>query len=298
MPKSAAAGAADQELFIKEFEEIPRRQFILLNPLEDNLQTVKFNLENVHLDWQKRIEALQTFRCILIDLTNVNLIVNSLKDLENSFQLSLKDLRSKVVREACITIAYTSVRLQNKCEKFIETLLPLLFNLTQNSAKIMSTSAGVAIRFIIQNTQSSKFIPIIHDNLNSKSKEIRRNCCDFLNHLLRTWSKTVLEKNIKLLQEDIKKGLNDADPEARSFSRKAFWMLDYHFKEKANQLFFSLDSNKRRLLENEKMADLNINQIDCLDGKSKLPTATAKPRLQPAIRRFLKPKNIGSSEGI
>jgi len=155
-------GAADQEFFIKEFEEIPRRQFVSLNSIEDNISTVKFNLENPNLDWQKRIEAMQVFRCILIDLADIDLIVNGLKDLENSFQLSLKDLRSKVVREACITTAYTSVRLQNRCEKFIETLLPLLFNLTQNSAKIMSTSAAVAIRFIIQNTHSSRFIPIIH----------------------------------------------------------------------------------------------------------------------------------------
>lgn len=280
------AGAADQELFIKEFEEIPRRQFVLLNTAEDNLHTVKFSLENVNLDWQKRIEAMQTFRSVLIDLTDVNLIVNSLKELENSFQLSLKDLRSKVVREACITVAYTSVRLQNKCEKFIETLLPLLFNLTQNSTKIMSTSAVVAIRFIIQNTHFGKFIPIIHQNLSSKSKEIRRYCCDFLNQLLRTWSKAILEKHIPMLMDDIKKGLTDADPEARSFSRKAFWMFDYHFKDKANQLFLTLDQNKRRLLENEKMADVNSNQIDCLDNAK----TTAKSRVVQK-QRFVRPKN-------
>jgi len=278
-------GAADQELFIKEFEEIPRRQFVLLNSVEDNIQTVKFNLENVNLDWQKRIEAMQTFRSILIDLTDVNLIVNSLKELENSFQLSLKDLRSKIVREACITIAYTSVRLQNKCEKFIETLLPLLFNLTQNSTKIMSTSACVAIRFIIQNTHSGKFILILNQNLCSKSKEIRRYCCDFLNQLLRTWSKPILEKHTLIIIESIKKGLNDADPDARSFSRKAFWMFDYHFKDKANQLIQTLDQNKRRLLNNEKTADINCNSVECLDNVK----MNVKSRLAIAKPRFTKP---------
>ena len=252
----------------------------------------------MNLDWQKRIDALQVMRCILIDLTDVNLIVNSLKDLENSFQLSLKDLRSKVVREACITVAYTSVRLQNRCEKFIETLLPLLFNLTQCSTKIMSSSASVAIRFIIQNTHSGKFISIINQNLNSKSKEIRRYCCDFLNQLLRTWSRPILERHTPMLIDNIKKGLNDADPEARSYSRKAFWMFDYHFKEKANQLIATLDPNKRRLLENEKMADVNSNStIDNLDNNSTKLTsnATAKSRAKP---RFTRPKNPALLAGI
>jgi len=288
--QQSSAGAADQELFIKEFEEIPRRQYILLNSIEDNLHTVKFSLENPNLDWEKRIEAMQTFRCVLIDLADVDLIVNSLKDLENSFQLSLKDLRSKVIREACISIAYTSVRLQNKCDKFIETLLPLLFNLTQNSAKIMSTSASVAIRFIIQNTHSGRFIPIIHQNLTSKSKDIRRFCCDFLNQLLRTWSKSTLERHIPMLMDDIKKGLNDADPEARLFSRKAFWMFDYHFKDKANQLFSTLDPNKRRLLENEKTADVNSNPVDCLDNVN--VKSSVKPRIIVQNKqRFIRPKN-------
>ena len=286
-------GAADQELFIKEFEEVPRRQFIVLNSVEDNLHTVKFSLENTNLDWQKRIEAMQTFRSVLIDLFDVNLIVNYLKELENSFQISLKDLRSKVVREACITIAYTSVRLQNRCEKFIENLLPLLFNLTQNSAKIMSSSAGVAIRFIIQHTHSGKFIPIIHQNLASKSKEIRRYCCDFLNQLLRTWSKPILERHIPMLLDDIKRGLNDADPEARSFSRKAFWMFDYHFKDKANQLFQTLDANKRRLLENEKTADVTSSSVDCLESAR---LNAIKPRI-PLQKRFVRPKNPATASG-
>ena len=47
-----------------------------------------------------------------------------------------------------------------------------------------------------------------------------RFCCEFLNQLLHTWPTHILEKHIAILQEAIKKGISDADSEARSFARK------------------------------------------------------------------------------
>ena len=52
-----------------------------------------------------------------------------------------------------------------------------------------------------------------------------------------------------LLQESIRKGIADADPEARSFARKAYWGFADHFKDHADMLLNSLDHNHRRLLQ-------------------------------------------------
>lgn len=76
--------------------------------------------------------------------------------------------------------------------------------------------------------------------MNSKSREIRRyfiqcqlyllilQCsspvfravCDFLAMLMANWETSELERNATALQEAVRQGLHDADPEARSFSRK------------------------------------------------------------------------------
>jgi hypothetical protein len=74
-----------------------------------------------------------------------------------------------------------------KVDRFLEALMQNLINLIPNSAKIMSSSGIVAMRFIIQNTFSQKFLPIICSNIASKSREIRRHCCEFLDQLLHTW---------------------------------------------------------------------------------------------------------------
>ena len=50
--------------------------------------------------------------------------------------MSVKDLRSQVVREACITVAYMSQVFSHKADRFVENLLQSIVNLIPNSAKV------------------------------------------------------------------------------------------------------------------------------------------------------------------
>lgn len=85
----------------------------------------------------------------------------------------------------------------------------------------MATSGLLTVRFIIQNTHSPRLIPIITYNAQkSKSKEIRKSCCDFLELMLTHWPRHSLERHLTTLQEAVKAGIADADPEARNSSRK------------------------------------------------------------------------------
>ena len=63
------------------------------------------------------------------------------------------------------------------------------------------------MRFIIQHTHSQRFVPIICNNINSKSRDIRRHCCEFLDQLLHTWPNGCLERHVNVLGEAIKKGI-------------------------------------------------------------------------------------------
>lgn len=137
--------------------------------------------------------------------------------------------RSQVVREACITVAYLSQELQSKLDHFCERVLPSLVNLIPNTVKVMASASVVCIRFIIQNTHHHKLIPILTRELASKSKEIRKTVCEFIDQLVHTWSAIMMEKHIAILSEAIKKGICDADPEARAHSRKYVFKLTLFF---------------------------------------------------------------------
>jgi len=127
--------------------------------------------------------------------------------------------------------------------------MPHLINLIQNSAKVMASSGIVAIRFLIENTHTTRLIPPIASGISSRSKEIRRNSCDFLNQLLQTWETYHLEKHVQLIQTCIKKGINDADQEARVFARKAFWAFHSHYQLAADNLLLTFDVKTQKLVQ-------------------------------------------------
>lgn len=242
----------DEDMFLKTFEVVPRIVIYSVKDLTHELTDIINVLNDPSKDWEKRVDSLKRVRSLIIaGGTDFEDFFHNLKQLELAFQVALKDLRSKVVREACITIAFMSQVLGMKVDRFIEGLLALLINLIPNSAKIMSTSGHVCIRFIIEFTHAPRLIPIICTNMSSKAREIRKACCEFLDQLLHTWQTHSLEKHVSILQEAIKKGINDADSEARVFSRKAFWGFADHFKDQADSMIHSFDAQKQKALYGE-----------------------------------------------
>lgn len=246
------AGAADAELFMRSFEDVPRIQVHSSNEMVSILNEINTTLEDTSKDWEKIVECLRRVRSLISSgyssqyATEFNQSLIALP-----YETALNNLRSKVVNEACVTIAYISQTLGCKCDRFIEKLLHTLFKQIQNSAKFISTSAVVCITFIIQFTHSQRLIPVICSHMNDKSKAIRKAVSEFLDQLLHTWQTPPLEKHQLILQATIKKGLSDADSEARVFARRAFWGYAEHFRSQADGFIHQLDSQKQKLLYGE-----------------------------------------------
>ncbi|XP_071041117.1 CLIP-associating protein 1 isoform X36 [Parasteatoda tepidariorum] len=252
MSSGSGAGGADEEMFIKSFEDVPRISIYSAKELESELSKIKDVLGDSSNDWEKRVEMSRRFRSVIVaGGQTYDEFYPYLRLLEHPFQTSVKDLRSQVVREACISIAFLSQQIGSKLDHFSEALLPSLINLIPNSAKIMSTAGIVAIRFIIRYTHVSRLIPIITSHLQSKSKDIRKTCFEFLDQLLVTWPTHPMERHVQTLADAIRRGISDADPEARAFSRKAFWSFADHFRDQADCLLNSLDHSKQRMLHDE-----------------------------------------------
>ncbi|XP_071512320.1 CLIP-associating protein 1 isoform X11 [Panulirus ornatus] len=253
-PKSAgaAAGAVDEASFFASFEDVPKVTIYSTRELEDTLTKIREVISSPSNDWDKRVDTLKKLRSMLIaGASSYEEFYPHLRLLEPAIQLSIKDLRSQVVREACVTVAYMSQELHHKVDHLCETLLPSLINLIPNSAKVMASSGIVTIRFIIQNTHHHKLIPILLREMTSKNKEIRKVLCEVLDQLVHTWPTHSMEKHVGILGESIKKGITDADPEARAFSRKAYWGFADHFKDEADKLLNSLDPSYKKMLQGE-----------------------------------------------
>ncbi|KAG9355551.1 hypothetical protein JZ751_000389 [Albula glossodonta] len=244
------AGAIDEEDFIKAFTDVPNVQIYSTRDLEDNLNKIREVLSDDKHDWDQRTNALKKVRSLLVaGAADYDCFYQHLRLLDGAFKLSAKDLRSQVVREACITVAHLSTVLGNKFDHGAEAIVPILFNLIPNCAKVMATSGVSAIRFIIRHTHVPRLIPLITSNCTSKSVAVRRRCYDFLDLLLQEWQTHSLERHTAVLVESIKKGIRDADAEARVEARKAYWGLRNHFPAEADSLYSSLESSYQRNLQ-------------------------------------------------
>uniref|UniRef100_A0AAY4DXP2 TOG domain-containing protein n=1 Tax=Denticeps clupeoides TaxID=299321 RepID=A0AAY4DXP2_9TELE len=218
--------------------------------LEDNLNKIREILSDDKHDWDQRANALKKIRSLLVaGAADHDCFYQHLRLLDGAFKLSAKDLRSQVVREACITVAYLSTIVGNKFDHGAEAIVPVLFNLVPNSAKVMSTSGVAAIRCIIRHTHVPRLIPLITSNCTSKSVAVRRRCYEFLNLLLQEWQTHSLERHTAVLVDSIKKGIRDADSEARVEARKAYWNLKGHFPAEAESLYSSLESSYQRTIQ-------------------------------------------------
>ncbi|XP_028254533.1 CLIP-associating protein 2 isoform X15 [Parambassis ranga] len=245
-----SAGAVDEEDFIKAFTDVPTVQIYSARDLEDNLNKIREICSDDKHDWDQRANALKKIRSLLVaGAPSYDCFYQHLRLLDGAFKLSAKDLRSQVVREACITVAHLSSILGNKFDHGAEAIVPVLFNLIPNCAKVMATSGVSAIRIIIRHTHVPRLIPLITSNCTSKSVAVRRRCYDFLDLLLQEWQTHSLERHTAVLVESIKKGIRDADSEARVEARKAYWGLRNHFPGEADALYNSLESSYQRTLQ-------------------------------------------------
>ncbi|XP_036905745.1 CLIP-associating protein 1 isoform X12 [Sturnira hondurensis] len=244
------AGAVDEEDFIKAFDDVPTVQIYSSRDLEESINKIREILSDDKHDWEQRVNALKKIRSLLLaGAAEYDNFFQHLRLLDGAFKLSAKDLRSQVVREACITLGHLSSVLGNKFDHGAEAIMPTIFNLIPNSAKIMATSGVVAVRLIIRHTHIPRLIPVITSNCTSKSVAVRRRCFEFLDLLLQEWQTHSLERHISVLAETIKKGIHDADSEARIEARKCYWGFHSHFSREAEHLYHTLESSYQKALQ-------------------------------------------------
>ncbi|XP_075870054.1 CLIP-associating protein 1a isoform X2 [Nelusetta ayraudi] len=267
--KEAGAGAVDEEDFIKAFEDVPAAQFYSHRELEDQLSKIREMLSDDKHDWEHRVVALKKVRSLMLaGAAEHEGFPQQLRLLEVPLKLSAKDLRSQVVREACITLGHLSSLLGNKFDHGAESVMPTLLNLVPNSAKIMATSGMAAIRIILRHTHYPRLIPIITSNCTSKSVAVRRRCYEFLDLMLQEWHTNTLERHVAVLTETIKKGIHDADSEARSIARKCYWGFHGHYSREAEHLFQALESTYQKALQSHLRSSDSIVSLPQSDRSS------------------------------
>ncbi|XP_055592281.1 CLIP-associating protein isoform X5 [Uranotaenia lowii] len=270
-----AVGAVSSDVFENCFENVPQLTIFSQRDMDEHMKNINTLIGDKNVDWEKRVDALKKIRSLLmINVQNSPTFTQQLKDLSIAFLDILKELRSQVVREGCITLAYMCKILKNRMDQFTSYIMQELINLIQNSAKVISSSGTIALKYVIRYTHAPKIVPIITQNLmQSKSKDIRSTLCEIMVLLFDEWPTKALEKNSTTLKDALRKGIADADSEARRHSRCAFWSFRRHFPDLADNLYSSLDMATQRMMEKDRD---NIGINAGLRSVSAVDTAAAQ----------------------
>ncbi|XP_063544536.1 CLIP-associating protein [Cydia strobilella] len=215
-------------------------------------------------EWERRVDALKKIRSLLTANAHAQYpteFAANLKELSVPFLVVIKDLRSQVVREACITIAHMAKVLKNKLEQFSLYILQELINLIQNAAKVVSSAGTVCVRYIVTYVHCPRLVPVVATNLTTnKSKEIRSTLSEILVLMLEKWSLPAMEKQLPVVRDAIRRACIDADSTARTYGRRAYWAYKRAFPADAEQLFARLDAAAQKQLERER----NVGSVDSL----------------------------------
>ncbi|KAI5634701.1 CLIP-associating protein [Phthorimaea operculella] len=253
------AGAVSSEAFEAAFACSAPAAVYGARGLDDLCRHAAGLLGDRGADWEKRVDALKKIRSLLTANAHVQFPTEfyaHLKDLSVPFLVVIKDLRSQVVREACITIAHMAKVLKSKLEQFSLYILQELINLIQNAAKVVSSAGTVCVKYIV---------------------------IEVLVLLLEKWPQHSIEKQQSTIKDAIRRACVDADPSARTMGRKAYWAYKRIFPEDAEQLFQRLDIAAQKQLERER----NIGSVDSLHH---IGTA-ARPAVSPAATYLFSRRN-------
>ncbi|XP_063674526.1 CLIP-associating protein 1-like isoform X45 [Bolinopsis microptera] len=220
-------------------------------------------------DWEKRIVALRDLRGVMFcGVDHFKGFKLTITGMSRAIEKTVKDLRSQVVREACVTVSAMSTELGNDFGSCGEKLLTALFSQLLVNVKIMNLSAHVCLRRVIACTQYPKMLPIICEQMKSKSPMCRKRAAEYIELIFQLWELNIITKNLSILEGTIKSGINDADSDTRIFSRRTFWLYNEFFPKNAENMMKTFDTSKKKMLQETKM------------GKSAAPGAGATNTLK------------------
>ncbi|CAI8057490.1 CLIP-associating protein 1 [Geodia barretti] len=256
MAGGGSGGGVAEEDFQKAFLDVPSVTIYTSHDLDKIMSRVQTTLVDGSKPWEQRVAAMKEIRGVVAtERVDRQQLLGHLKSMQDAFLTSLKDLRSQVTRETCVTLAYVSTVMGVEFVGVAENMLTQLIPLLLNSAKIMATSASICVKFILKNSPSHRLLnPISSIGLSSKSAIIRKQCAEFLLLALLSWERPVVEKAASVTEDLLRKGLADADATSRKHCRKAYWSYHGKLPSRAQRFFDSLDPQLQRHINDEKVA--------------------------------------------
>jgi hypothetical protein len=202
---------------------------------EETEQAMSLILENEE-DWEKRLKGLGMLQEIFDSHTGKDFYLSEdkgghfpYKRLRYAFEHTLRDLRSQMVREACIAFEKLSISGKSPVRQLVKDVLPVLTTVRGCGNKVNSGYIHECIKSVIRNTPLKAILAHMADiGKMSKNALVRESAAEYLHCILLSWSEEYLRKSgsVSILQLAIQVTLKDASQKSREWARSSFWEFE------------------------------------------------------------------------
>eukprot|EP00002_Diphylleia_rotans_P034046 TRINITY_DN7287_c0_g1_i1.p1 TRINITY_DN7287_c0_g1~~TRINITY_DN7287_c0_g1_i1.p1 ORF type:complete len:1366 (-),score=285.51 TRINITY_DN7287_c0_g1_i1:467-4564(-) len=250
--------------------------------LAKEIETLQDLLKDTKVDWERRTEGLKRlWKLIEGGATEMKNFIPLLNKLKLALVCQAYDLRSRVPKIACQILSTLAFRLGDEFEPFADYFFPYMLKNISNSVTVIKESANSCIRSFLFKMRSVNILRKIVEQSspkNSKDKNTRLRCQEYLYLILTEWQAPILEKNLDLLEEQIRYGIVDADEKTRQVARKSFIRLQRVSTDRVTKILNSLDPPLKRILSEELQKQKGI--INEGNRTTTKPSQKTEPRKQ------------------
>ena len=115
--------------------------------------------------------------------------------------------------------------------------------------QVIAESSHICIVEVLQHTQAPKLLrQSLEVGVGDRDPRLRARCMEYTTIMLQCWSTPAIEKSIAAVDDAIRKGMTDANSDARSAARRSFWAIKPRWPERAQKILSVVDPSTQRLL--------------------------------------------------
>ncbi|KAL0241765.1 hypothetical protein GEMRC1_007000 [Eukaryota sp. GEM-RC1] len=175
------------------------------------------------------------------------------KEFSGALKVALSDLRSALVKEACVLVSLAAMTLNQNFVVFFESLLSTLLSISFVTVAIIQNAADQTMRScLLHSSISPRVIAGLCDSTTSKQATLRMKVAKFLSIILAIHPPPSLSKYEDQLSGAVTCFLTDSQPECRQAARSTLWLLEKHFPGIADDILSAIDSHQRKAALSEK----------------------------------------------
>jgi CLIP-associating protein 1/2 len=142
--------------------------------------------------------------------------------LRDCLVVQLADRRSSVVKQACHCLTALAAAMGDSFEAHADALFPALCGCVIISIKVMSDAAAACGSSILSCVRSPRLGMRVADAARSdRNAKMRAVACGWCAQLINTWPDGALDRCALALEDAMRSGVVDADPDARAASKQA-----------------------------------------------------------------------------